>query len=74
MEAIAHRKRDVDLVGIERDATGDQRDLIETISASCATPDPDLQARLLPGNRFTGCEPALIQGVLTPMAVGCAEL
>ena len=73
-EAIAHRKRDVDLVGIKRHATRDQRDLVETVCASCATPDPDLEARLLPGHRFTGCDPALIQGVLTPMAAGFAEL
>jgi len=73
-EAFAKRKRDVDLVGIERDATGDERDLVETVGASRAPPDPDLEARLLPGKRFTGCEPALIQGVFTPMAAGFGEL
>jgi hypothetical protein len=71
---FAHRKRDVDLVWVERDATGYERDLVETVSAPRAPPDPDLEARLLPGKRLTGCEPALIQGVLTPMAAGCNEL
>ena len=73
-KAIAHRKRDVDLVGIERDTTGYQRDLVETVGASRAPPDPDLEARLLPGHRVTGCEPALIQAVFTPMAAGFDEL
>jgi len=71
---FAHRKRDVDLIWIERDATGYERDLVETVRAPRAPPDPDLEAKLLPGKRLTGCEPALIQGVLTPMAVGCDEL
>jgi len=71
---LAHRKRDVDLVGVERDATGYERDLVETVRAPRAPPDPDLEARLLPGKRLTGCEPTLIQGVLTPMAAGCNEL
>src|SRR2546425_6504929 len=73
-ETIAEGKRDVDLVGLERDAAGDERDLVETVSASSAPPDPDLEARLLPGKRVTGCEPALIQGVFTPMAAGFGEL
>src|SRR6266851_5751506 len=73
-KAIAHRKRDVDLVGIERDTTRYQRDLVETVGASRAPPDPDLEARLLPGHRVTGCEPALIQAVFTPMAAGFDEL
>jgi hypothetical protein len=67
---FAHCKRDVDLVWIERDAAGDERDLVETVRAPRAPPDPDLEAKLLPGKRLTGCEPALIQGVLTPMAAG----
>jgi len=71
---LAHRERDVDLVGVERDAAGYERDLVETVGASRAPPDPDFEARLLPGKRFAGCEPALIQGVLTPMAAGGAEL
>jgi len=71
---FAHRKGDVDLVWIERDAAGNKCDLVETVRAPRAPPDPDLEARLLPGKRLTGCEPTLIQGVLTPMAVGCSEL
>ena len=66
-EAIAHRKRDVDLVGIERHATGHKCDLIEAIRPARAPPDPDLEARLLPGNRFSGLDPALVQGVFTPL-------
>jgi hypothetical protein len=46
---FAHRKRDVDLVWIERDAAGYERDLVETVRAPRAPPDPDLEAKLLPG-------------------------
>lgn len=31
-------------------------------------------ARVLPGNRSAGFEPALMQGVFTPMVAGFAEL
>src|SRR5216683_7312224 len=74
LEAVAHRKGDVDLVGIQRDAAGDQRYFVEPISASRPPADPNLKARLLPGNRSAGFEPALMQGVFTPMVAGFAEL
>ena len=70
LEMLAHREGDVDLVGVERDAAGDQRDLVESISAARPPADAYLQARLLPGSRFRGFRPALIQGVFTPMAAG----
>jgi hypothetical protein len=41
MEPLAHRKGDVDLVGVERDAARDEGDLVEPISAPSAAPDPD---------------------------------
>jgi hypothetical protein len=71
---VAHRKRDVDLVGIERDAARDERDLVESVSPACPPADADLEARLIPGYCSAGFEPALIQGVLTPMAAGFGEL
>src|SRR5258708_871916 len=74
LEAVAHRKRDVDLVGIERDAARDERYFVEAICAARAPADPDLEARLLPGSRSAGFEPALMQGVFTPMVAGFAEL
>jgi hypothetical protein len=74
LEAVAHRKGDVDLVGIQRDAAGDQRYFVEAISAARPPADPNLKARLLPGNRSAGFEPALMQGVFTPMMAGFAEL
>ena len=71
---LAHRKGDVDLVGVERHAAGDERDLVESVSAACPPADADLEARLIPGNCAAGFEPALIQGAFTPMAAGFGEL
>jgi hypothetical protein len=70
MEAFAHRKRDIDLFRIERYATRDKGDLIESVCAARTPADPDLQARLLPGNCFSGFDLALFQGVFTPMVGG----
>src|SRR5258706_15694437 len=70
----AHRKGDVDLFGIQRDAARHEGDLIETVRPAGPPPDADLKARLLPGYRSAGFEPALIQGGLTPMGGGVAEL
>src|SRR5438874_13425031 len=67
LEALAHREGDVDLVGIERYAPRDERNLVESVSPPRAASHPDLEARLLPGNFFSGLQPALIQGVFTPM-------
>jgi hypothetical protein len=71
---MAHRKGDVDLVGIERDAAGDERYFVEAVCAARPPADPDLEARLLPGSRSAGFDPALMQGVFTPMVAGFAEL
>src|SRR5467141_1787706 len=65
-ETVTHRKRYVDLVGVERHAARHERDFVEPVSATRAPPDPDLEARLLPGNLFSGLQSALIQGVFTP--------
>src|SRR6202521_973858 len=73
-EALSQREGDVDLIRIQRDATGDKRDLVETVRASRVSPDSYLEARLLPGNHSAGCEPTLIQGVFTPMAAGFSKL
>jgi hypothetical protein len=74
LEAIAKRKGDVDLVGIERDPAWHQGDLVESIRPAGPPTDSYLEARLLPGNHSAGFEPALIQGVFTPMVAGFAEL
>jgi len=66
METIAHRKCDVDLVGVQRHATWNQRDFVESIRAARPAADPDLEAGLLRGNLFAGLRPALIQGVFAP--------
>jgi hypothetical protein len=71
---VAHRKGDVDLVRVERYTAGDERDLVESVSAACPSADADLEARLIPGNCAAGFEPALIQGAFTPMAAGFGEL
>jgi hypothetical protein len=71
---IAHRKGDVDFVRIESDAARDERNFVESISAACPPADPYLEARLLPGSCSAGFEPALMQGVFTPMVAGFAEL
>jgi hypothetical protein len=73
-EAVAHRKGDVDLFGIERDAARNEGDLVESVSAARPPADPYLEARLLPGNHSAGFESALIQGVFTPMVAGFHEL
>jgi hypothetical protein len=39
---VAHREGDVDLFWVEGYATGDERDLVESIGASCAPADSDL--------------------------------
>jgi hypothetical protein len=39
---VAHREGDVDLVWVEGDAAGDERDLVESIGAACAAADSDL--------------------------------
>ena len=70
MEAFAHRKRDVNLFRVESYASRHQRDLIETVGAPCPPADPYLEARVLPGNCFSGFDLALFQGVFTPMAGG----
>jgi hypothetical protein len=70
MEGFTHRKRDIDLFGIERYATRDEGDLIESVCAPRTPANPDLEARLLPGNYFTGFDLALFQGVFTPMVGG----
>src|SRR5260370_3312181 len=57
-KAIAHRKRDLDLVVVERNTAGHQRDLVATLRASRAPPDPDLEPRLLPCPLVTRCAPA----------------
>ena len=69
-EPLAHRKSDVDFVWIERYATRHQRDFVEAIRAAGTAPDPDLEASLLPGSCFSGFDPALIQGVFTPLEWG----
>jgi hypothetical protein len=74
MKAVAHRKGDVDLIGVEGDAAWHQGDFVESIRPACPPSDADLEARLLPGYRSAGFEPALIQGVFTPMVAGFAEL
>ena len=74
LEAVAQREGDVDLVWVKGHASWHERDLVETIRAASVTADPNLEARLLPGNHSAGCEPTLIQGVLTPMAVGFSKL
>jgi hypothetical protein len=71
---VAHRKRDVDFVGIQSHAAGDERDLVESIGAASPPADPYLEARLLPGNYSAGFDPALIQGVFTPMVAGFGRL
>jgi hypothetical protein len=71
---LAHQERDVDLVGIEGDAARDEGNLVEPVRAARPPADPYLEARLLPGNRSAGFEPALMQGVFTPMVAGFAEL
>lgn len=74
MEALAHRKRDVDLVGVQRDAARDQRDLVESVGTPGAAPDTDLEfprlAVLIPGDVLAGFQSGLLQGVLTPMNGG----
>ena len=62
MEAFAHRKRDIDLFGVERYPTRDEGHLIESVGAARTPADPDLEARVLPGNHSAGFESALIQG------------
>jgi hypothetical protein len=74
LEAIAHRKRDVDFFWIEGDSAGDEGDLVESIRTARPPADPDLEARLLPGCDAAGFEPALIQGVFTPMVAGFGRL
>jgi hypothetical protein len=74
VKALAHRKRDVDFLRVEGDATRDEGDLVESVRPASPPPDADLKARLLPGYCSAGFEPALIQGVLTPMVAGFAEL
>jgi hypothetical protein len=74
VEAVAHREGDVDLLGVEGDAAGDESDFVESVSPAGSPADPDLKARLLPGVRSAGFQPALIQGVLTPMVAGFDEL
>jgi len=74
METLAHRKRDVDFLGVEGDAARHQGDLVESVRPACPPSDADLKARLLPGYRSAGFEPALIQGVFTPMVAGFGEL
>ena len=69
-EALAHREGDVDLVGIARHAARHESDLVEAIRAPRPPPNPYLEARLLPGNCFSGFDPALIQGVFTPLEWG----
>jgi hypothetical protein len=73
-EVVAHRKRDVDFFGIESDAARDKRDLVESVRAASPPADPYLEARLLPGCNSAGFEPALIQGVFTPMVAGFGRL
>src|SRR5207248_11355373 len=67
VEAMSDRERDVDVVGIQGAAARDESDLVETVCAARSPPDPYLQARLLPGNLLSGFDPALIQGVFTPL-------
>ena len=59
---IAEREGDVDLFRVQCHATRHERDLVKTVRAACVSPDPYLEARLLPGNHSAGFEPALIQG------------
>src|SRR5260370_33071619 len=73
-KAIAHRNRDVDLVGIERDTTGYQRDLVKTEGASRAPHDPVLEPRQLPAPRVTACKPAMIQARFTQLAARIDEM
>jgi hypothetical protein len=70
MEAFAHRERDIDLFGVERHPTRDEGHLIESVGAARTPADPDLEARVLPGNYFSGFDLALFQGVFTPMVGG----
>jgi hypothetical protein len=74
VKALAHRKCDVDFLRVEGDAARHEGDLVESVRPACSPPDADLEARLLPGYRSAGFEPALIQGVLTPMVAGFGEL
>src|SRR5487761_1083880 len=74
LEPVTQRERDVDFVRVESHATGHQRHLVETVGAARVAPDAKLKARLLPGSHSAGCEPTLIQGVLTPMAAGFSKL
>jgi hypothetical protein len=74
VEAIAHRKSDVDLFGVEGDSARHKRNLVESVSAPGPPSDADLEARLLPGNCSAGFEPALIQAVFTPMVAGFGRL
>jgi hypothetical protein len=74
VKAVAHRKGDVDLIGVQGDAARHEGDLVESIRPASPPPDADLQARLLPGYCSAGFEPALIQAVFTPMVAGFGEL
>jgi hypothetical protein len=74
VEAVAHRKRDVDFLGVEGDAARHKCDFVESVGAARPPPDADLEARLLPGYCSAGFEPALIQAVFTPMVAGFGEL
>ncbi len=74
LEAVAHRKGDVDFFRIEGDTARDEGDLVESIRATGPPADSYLEARLLPGCNSAGFEPALIQGVFTPMVAGFGRL
>src|SRR5258708_12089225 len=70
LEAVAHRKGDVDFFRIQADTARDEGDLVESIRAAGPPADSYLEARLLPGGNSAGFEPALIQGGFTPMVAG----
>jgi len=81
LDALPTIERAVDLVVVESYTTGHELHFVETIRAACVPSYSylearlaNLEARLLPGNHSAGCEPTLIQGVLTPMAAGFSKL